>query len=79
VVHVLALDVSYALPGTDSVLRITSTVADLSRSAEGIEASKAHRQLRTTCGESGALAPRNWYRCRKLIHEDRAKSGPQGG
>jgi ParB family transcriptional regulator, chromosome partitioning protein len=48
VVHALALDLFYAVPGTGSVLRITSAVVDLARSAEGIEDTKAHQQLAAT-------------------------------
>lgn len=45
VVHALALGVFYSTMPTGSVVRIKPTVAYLDRSAEGIEATKAHRQL----------------------------------
>jgi ParB family transcriptional regulator, chromosome partitioning protein len=45
VVHTLALGVFYPATPLESVVRIRPTVACLDRSAEGIEATKAHRQL----------------------------------
>jgi ParB family transcriptional regulator, chromosome partitioning protein len=48
VVHALALDVFYIAATTDSVVRITPTVASLDRSAEGIEDTKARQQLAAT-------------------------------
>jgi ParB family chromosome partitioning protein len=48
VVHALALGVFYSAMPTESVLRIRPSVAYLDRSAEGIEATKAHKQLAAT-------------------------------
>ncbi len=59
VVHALALDLFYAVPATDSVLQITAAVADLGRSAEGIETSKAHRQLEITTKAVCRRVPKN--------------------
>jgi ParB family chromosome partitioning protein len=48
VVHALALGVFYSAMPTDSVLRIRPSVVYLDRSAEGIEATTAHKQLEVT-------------------------------
>jgi ParB family transcriptional regulator, chromosome partitioning protein len=48
VVHALALAVFYSAAITESVVRIAPTVADLDRSAEGIEEGKARTQLAAT-------------------------------
>jgi ParB family transcriptional regulator, chromosome partitioning protein len=59
VVHTLALGIFYQGAKGDSVLRINPAVVYLDRSAEGIETSKAHKQLEATTKAVRKRLPKN--------------------
>jgi ParB family chromosome partitioning protein len=59
VVHALALDLFYIAARTDSVVRIRPSVACLDRSAEGIEESKASKQLEATTKAARKRLPKD--------------------